>query len=56
VDAPSAYKFAIDHADITLGPGPVNFTMTGQDSTVRGTPGKGVLEGCGAKFVAFPVE
>jgi polygalacturonase len=56
VDSPSAYKFAIDHADITLGPGPVNFTMTGQDSTVRGTPGKGSLEGCAAKFVAFPVE
>jgi polygalacturonase len=56
VDSPGAYKFAIDHADITLGPGPVNFTMTGMDSTVRGTPGKGSLEGCAAKFVAFPVE
>jgi polygalacturonase len=56
VDSPSAYKFAIDHADITLGPGPVNFTMTGQDSTVRGTPGKGSLEGCATKFVPFPVE
>jgi polygalacturonase len=56
LDSPSAYKFAIDHADILLGPGPVNFTMTGQDSTVRGTPGKGSLEGCAAKFVPFPVE
>jgi len=54
VDSPGAYKFQIQHADILLGPGPVNFTMTGTDSTVRGTPGKGRLEGCAAKFVGFP--
>jgi polygalacturonase len=53
-DAASGYKFAIDHADILLGPGPVNFQMAGSDSTVRGTAGKGTLEGCAAKFVAFP--
>src|SRR5665213_282699 len=54
LDSPALYKFAIDHADITLGPGPVNFQMTGTDSTVRGTPGKGGLESCAAKFVPFP--
>jgi polygalacturonase len=54
LDSPSAYKFAINHADILLGPGPVNFKMTGTDSTVRGTPGNGLLEGCAAKFVGFP--
>lgn len=53
-DAPSLYKDAIAHADITLGPGPVNFQMTGTDSTVKGKPGNGKLEGCEAKFVPFP--
>jgi len=54
MDPPALYKFAIDHADITLGPGPVNFQMTGTDSTVRGAAGKGSLEPCTAKFVPFP--
>jgi polygalacturonase len=54
VDSPSSYKYAIDHADIVLGPGPVNLTLSGQDSTVRGTPGKGSLASCAAKFVTFP--
>ena len=53
-DSPALYKFAIDHADITLGPGPVNFQMTGTDSTVRGAAGKGGLDSCAAKFVPFP--
>jgi polygalacturonase len=56
LDSPSAYKFLIDHADITVGPGPVNFTMSGADATLSGKPGKGKLEGCAAKFVAFPTE
>ena len=54
MDPPALYKFAIDHADITLGPGPVNFQMTGTDSTVRGAAGKGALDSCAAKFVPFP--
>jgi polygalacturonase len=54
MDPPALYKFAIDHADITLGPGPVNFQLTGTDSTVRGAAGKGGLDSCAAKFVPFP--
>jgi hypothetical protein len=54
LDSPSAYKFVVNHADIQLGPGPVNFQMTGTDSTVSGKPGKGTLPSCAAKFVAFP--
>jgi polygalacturonase len=56
MDSPSKYKFEINHADILLGPGPVNFAMTGTDSTVRGTPGKGSLPSCAAKFVPFPAK
>ncbi len=54
VDSPSAYKFVVSHADIRFGPGPVNFQMSGTDSTASGAPGKGSLPSCAAKFVAFP--
>jgi polygalacturonase len=53
-DAVSGYTFAIDHADIRLGPGPVNFQMSGVDSTVGGKAGKGTLAGCASKFIEFP--
>jgi len=53
-DSPALYKFAVNHADITLGPGPVNFQTTGTDSTVRGAADKGTLDSCVAKFVPFP--
>jgi polygalacturonase len=56
LDSPSAYKFAIDHADIMVGPGPVNFQMSGADSTLRGTAGKGTLASCSAMFVPFPAQ
>jgi polygalacturonase len=55
-DGMSGYKFVANHADITFGPGPVNFRMAGDDSTGRGTPGKGSLDGCADKFVPFPAE
>ena len=54
LDGESAYKFAVNHADVTLGPGPVNFTLSGTDSTVSGKAGEGTLAGCDGKFVAFP--
>ena len=56
LDSQSSYKFVVSHSDITLGPGPVNFTLSGSDSTMSGKPGGGKLEGCAAKFVPFPGE
>jgi hypothetical protein len=56
LDNPSAYKFAINHTDITVGPGPVNFQMNGTDSTLRGTAGKGSLDSCSAMFVPFSAQ
>jgi polygalacturonase len=57
LDSPNGYKFVVAHADITLGPGPVNFpALKGEDSTVRGTLGKGSLAPCDAMFVPFPKE
>jgi len=50
------YKYAVDHADIKLGPGPVNLKTEGTDSTVTGKAGSGTLPGCKEMFVAFPGE
>jgi len=54
-DGPAQYKVSAQHADVTLGPGPVNIPMGGTDSTVAGKAGSGNLPGCSDKFVPFPV-
>src|ERR1700733_7183128 len=49
------YIYSIRHADIVLGPGPVNLKISGGvDSTVQGKPGKGAATPCADKFVPFP--
>jgi len=51
------YTYSIDHADIHLGPGPVNLLLAGRvDSTVTGAPGKGTAASCADKFVPFPKD
>ena len=56
------YKYSLHHADLLLGPGSVNLKFSGDgkssiaDSTIKGTPSKGLAESCAEKFVAFPVE
>lgn len=55
-DNPAIYKITADHADILLGPGPVNFTISGDDVKVTGKPGQGSLPSCAAKFVPFPAD
>jgi polygalacturonase len=53
----AVYTYSIHHADIALGPGPVNLKLEGGvDSTLQGTPGKGVAAPCADKFVPFPRE
>ena len=56
LDNPGTYKFQVDHADVTYGPGPVNFQVTGEDSTGQGRARNGVQAVCSTKFVAFPAE
>ncbi|SNS45502.1 type III effector polygalacturonase Pgl precursor [Granulicella rosea] len=56
LDNPTSYKFGARHADIILGPGPVNFQMTGEDSRSGGKPGGGSLPSCADKFVPFPTD
>lgn len=50
----ASYKYAVAHADIKVGPGPVNLKLEGEDSTVTGSAGKGSLESCASKLVPFP--
>ena len=53
----ASYTYSIHHADIVLGPGPVNLKLSGGiDSTLQGTPGKGAPTSCADKFVPFPQQ
>ena len=42
------------HADLTMGPGPVNFVPSGEDVKVVGKPGQGRPNFCADKFIPFP--
>jgi len=56
-DAVETYKYAVHHADIHLGPGPVNLQIPeGEDSTLTGKPSNGTPAGCAEKFVEFPAQ
>lgn len=49
------YKYSIHHADIKIGPGPVNLNLTGGvDSTLSGKATNGSPTSCSQKFVPFP--
>jgi polygalacturonase len=48
---PAGTKYEAGHADLQLGPGPVNFHPTGEDISFTGTPGKGAAASCEGKFV-----
>ncbi len=47
-------KYEGAHADIQLGPGPVNFRPEGEDVSLTGTPGNGEASSCQGKFVPMP--
>jgi polygalacturonase len=51
------YSYSLNHADLRLGPGPVNLQLPkGEDSTIQGTPANGSLASCADKFVDFPQQ
>jgi polygalacturonase len=58
----AAYTYSLNHADLTLGPGPVNLQLpAGNDSTIQqtpppATPSSAVPASCAAKFVDFPTQ
>ena len=53
-DGAAKYQITAAHADVELGPGPVNFSVEGEDVKVSGKAGKGLLPSCSGRFVAFP--
>lgn len=49
------YKYSLRHADLKIGPGPVNLNFpAGVDSTISGKAGQGSPASCAEKFVPFP--
>ena len=56
LDPGSAAGIFAVHADLTLGPGPVNFRPSGEDVTVTGDPGARNPASCTEKFVPLPVR
>jgi polygalacturonase len=52
--SPAGTKYESAHADIQLGPGPVNFQPAGEDMNFTGKAGKGEGASCEGKFVAMP--
>jgi polygalacturonase len=56
LDALADTKIVATHADLSLGPGPVNFRPSGDDVTIAGTPGQGNPNACKDKFVPMPKE
>jgi polygalacturonase len=53
----AAYTDSLVHADLHLGPGPVNLRFgPGIDSTIQGVPRNGSPESCADKFVKFPAD
>jgi len=54
LDAPAEVKINASHADITLGPGPVNFRPSGDDVQFTGNPRNGKPNACSDKFVPVP--
>jgi len=54
LDQPGDIKMSAHFADLTLGPGLVNFHPAGEDVTVSEVPGKGAPNACSGKFVPMP--
>jgi len=56
----ASYTYELNHADLTLGPGPTNLSLpagpdlANEDSTVSGKPAEGDPASCAEKFVPFP--
>jgi polygalacturonase len=56
LDEPQRYKISAEHAVVTYGPGPVNFTLQGPDVSLNGKPSAGKFSGCSGRFVPFPTQ
>jgi polygalacturonase len=55
VNARNPYQYSIRHTDFHIGPGPVNLTLLGEDSTVTGkVTSSAPPPDCSGMFVPFP--
>jgi hypothetical protein len=54
LDAPAGINISASHADLTVGPGPVNFRPAGEEVTISKISGKGSPNACTGKFVPMP--
>jgi polygalacturonase len=50
----ASYSYSVKHADFTVGPGPVNLKLHGEETTVTGTAGTGSPYSCAGRFPVFP--
>jgi len=53
-DGPANYLFSASFAHVQLGPGPVNFALSGNGVEVDGRPDRGANAQCAEAFVPFP--
>jgi polygalacturonase len=54
LDSPAKVQLTGSFADLTFGPGPVNFRPQGEGITIKGNAGKGTPNSCDGKFVPYP--
>jgi polygalacturonase len=54
LEDPAKVKVSAVHAQVTMGPGPVNFAPAGEDVSIKGQPGRAPDASCVGKFVKFP--
>lgn len=54
LDGSATARVTAAHAQVTMGPGPVNFNPSGDDVQVTGTPGVAAPVPCSDKFVPMP--
>jgi len=56
LDLPTIVKMLASHANVILGPGPVNFLPSGQDVNIGGKPGQGSPNACKDRFEPLPAK
>ncbi|MGB6200828.1 MAG: glycosyl hydrolase family 28 protein [Candidatus Acidiferrales bacterium] len=56
LDPVSGFQIEAGHADLTFGPGPVNFSPTGDDVHVAGNASSNGTHSCAEKFVPMPAH
>jgi hypothetical protein len=56
LDPAAAFEIDAGHAELTFGPGPVNFEPTGDGVYIQGEPTGSSTHSCADKFVPMPAH